>query len=93
MIRTVFYIGSLLVISFFLYNQYLDFKYYIDTPIINSNYIATKKVKIAMSYHGIKMCTMIQHDGKDYYIFIRDGKVFDLFDTKQFPGLRRKLNE
>jgi hypothetical protein len=93
MIRAVFYTGSMLIIGLFCYNQYLDYQDYLNTPVI-TEYKVDNKIKEAMKYHGIRSCTKIyDENGKEYYVFIRNGKVYNLLDFEQFPNLRRKLNE
>jgi hypothetical protein len=95
MIRPVFYIGSMIIISLYLLNQYDLFQEEMKQPIKSEvTYNVTDKLKKAMKYHGITNCiTIVDTNNKEYYVFIRDGEVINMFDYKSFPKLKKYLEE
>jgi hypothetical protein len=52
--------------------------------------VASKKLKLAMKYHGIKTCVYIDENRA---VFYRGDKVYDLYDFKQFPKLKTILDK
>jgi hypothetical protein len=94
MIRFVFYFGSLIVINMWLYNQYLDLQDFSNEQIVHQSFLVDDNIKKAMRYHGLRDYIIIEDENDvKYYVFIKNGQIYNVFDYKQFPKLKKYMNK